>query len=713
MLAIDRRKIVYKIILGYLLALSLVVGIVIFSLSRLDDIKASVNDITSRLSVTRSLSQSITAKIRLVRFYGERYRRFYHQEDLDQFNTSLQDVKDGLQGISKQMYNDEWLEMVRYIQQQTGDYEKEFDKIAELIMYQQSLLSTVFLKQELLIENQLSAIRINVGIVQAPEIFFSFGNARNSFQLMRLYQSKYLQEADERYYVMFKNNYRYASRAFGDLNRALQKASGDSRISSNAIKANEELTVYYDTFLLIREAGLAQKKSSRELDHHELEITDTAAEISAAIEEEYRIRNDLMEKLVLRTQIELVVAFIIAAVLSLWVIFIISRKITAPIFQEMQREAEEIKIARDKAEVANRVKSEFLANMSHELRTPLNAVIGFSELLASMPLDERQRGFVGAIHTSGQGLLRLINDILDLSKIEAGKVALNPSTVNFRGVFEEIEHIFSFKVQEKLLTLSIHHSPDIPEFVEMDEIRLRQILLNLIGNAIKFTEEGAVTVETSCACGPGETVDLFIAVSDTGIGITTEDQEKVFNSFEQQSNQDPNKYEGTGLGLSITRQLVELMHGTIVLASTAGEGSRFEVTLPRVSVAAAPAGRTPAIAPGHDDATAVANEPVPVADDITIEGVADTRLLVSQLEEDIIPVLHALKKAFVISDFAAMSENLARIGNQHNLSYLSEFAFRVEQLIDAFDIKGMNDSIQRLAEIVEEVVETVEKSGAR
>lgn len=340
--AINKKKTIFKIVLGYLLALSLMLGIVFFSLNRLNKIEKTVDDLTNKLAVTRALSQGIAGKIRQVQFNAERYQRFYRQSDFDQFNEEIIELKSALEEISHQVSNIEWLGMIQHIQQETDQYEIQFEKIVKLIMYQQSLLSTVFIKQELLIENQLSAIRINVGIVQAPDIFFSFGNARNSFQLMRLYQAKYLNEANEKYFVMFKNNYKYATEAFNNLNTALKEISDSARISANAIKANQELLVYYETFIKIRSASIDLRKVSQNLDQHELEITESASQIVSKVEDEYQNQNKVMQSLVLRTQVELVFAVLIAISLSLGLIIVVSRKITTPIFLEMQRKTDEL-----------------------------------------------------------------------------------------------------------------------------------------------------------------------------------------------------------------------------------------------------------------------------------------------------------------------------------------------------------------------------------
>gem|GEM_PF-1741545 len=246
---------------------------------------------------------------------------------------------------------------------------------------------------------------------------------------------------------------------------------------------------------------------------------------------------------------------------------------------------EELAVARKKAEDANEAKSEFLANMSHELRTPLNAVTGFSELLASVVSDPRQKSYLDAIQVAGRSLLTLINDILDLSKIEAGRLDIACTPVNLNAIFMEIEQIFDIKIREKNLAFSFTHADDLPDWLYLDEIRTRQVLLNLVGNAVKFTEEGYVKISAHYASKDYNSGDLTISVEDTGIGIRKEEQEKIFDSFAQQSGQDTARYGGTGLGLTITRRLVELMDGTLSVSSIPGKGSRFTVDFMNVKTA--------------------------------------------------------------------------------------------------------------------------------
>jgi len=239
--------------------------------------------------------------------------------------------------------------------------------------------------------------------------------------------------------------------------------------------------------------------------------------------------------------------------------------------------------AKEAADAANRAKSEFLANMSHEIRTPMNAVIGFSDILASKITDKKHKSYINSIQTGGKALLTLINDILDLSKIEAGQIEIHYEPMNPLLIFTELQQIFSLKIAEKNLELIMEIDENLPQALLLDETRLRQVLLNLIGNAIKFTENGYIKL---CANKESYTshVDLILAVEDSGIGIPTDQQALIFESFKQQDGQSTRKYGGTGLGLTITKRLVEMMNGQISLESFPGKGSRFEITLREVEI---------------------------------------------------------------------------------------------------------------------------------
>ncbi|MCG8696744.1 MAG: PAS domain S-box protein [Bacteroidales bacterium] len=245
-------------------------------------------------------------------------------------------------------------------------------------------------------------------------------------------------------------------------------------------------------------------------------------------------------------------------------------------------EREEIlRSAKKEADRANKLKSEFLANMSHEIRTPLNAVLGYSEILAKK-LEEfpEYLAYIEGITKSGKNLISLINDILDLSKIEAGKMEILPEPVNFHDLLKDIAQIFAAKIQIRKIDFKLHIDPQLPQILMLDQKRIRQILFNLVGNALKYTEKGSVVIDVKSndKIISEQKVGLIIEVKDTGIGIPKQLLTDIFEAF-RQSRKQSQKIEGTGLGLSITKRLVEAMDGEISVESKVGEGSTFRVIL--------------------------------------------------------------------------------------------------------------------------------------
>ncbi len=242
---------------------------------------------------------------------------------------------------------------------------------------------------------------------------------------------------------------------------------------------------------------------------------------------------------------------------------------------------QKLKEARDSAEAASKAKSQFLANISHEIRTPLNSVIGYSELLEGILKDEKQKRHLASIKTAGRNLLTIINDILDLSKIEAGMMTITPQPTDLKSIFNDIKRLFEGQVEEKGLTFELEFQEGLPKAVITDSTRLRQILINLLGNAVKYTDKGFINMKVGKTAFDQElnTLDLSIIIEDSGIGIPQHDLDIIFESFRQQDAQSNRKFEGTGLGLSICKKLVELLNGVILVESTVGEGSRFEVIL--------------------------------------------------------------------------------------------------------------------------------------
>jgi signal transduction histidine kinase/CheY-like chemotaxis protein len=245
--------------------------------------------------------------------------------------------------------------------------------------------------------------------------------------------------------------------------------------------------------------------------------------------------------------------------------------------RQLKQRTEELRLARDAAETANKAKSVFLANMSHELRTPLNAILGFSQMMGQDPdLSPAQHETIDIINHSGEHLLKLINDVLDIAKIEAGKLQLEVSTFDLHEMVREVADMMRLRAQQKGLQLEVEQSPQFPRYINGDEARLRQILINLVGNAVKFTDQGGVTLRLgSKDNGPSH---LLFEIEDTGLGISDADRQLLFKPFTQLA--EGTTRGGTGLGLSIVRQFVQLMNGSIEVESSPGKGTLFRVELP-------------------------------------------------------------------------------------------------------------------------------------
>ena len=354
---------------------------------------------------------------------------------------------------------------------------------------------------------------------------------------------------------------------------------------------------------------------------------------------------------------------------------------------------------------ANQAKSEFLANMSHEIRTPINSIIGFSEVLSAMVSDPQQKNYLQAVITAGRHLLALITDLLNLSKIEAGKIAIHVTPVSLTTLFQEIHDLFKVKLSRKHLTFSIHLDDLLPRYLLLDEMRLRQVLTNLVGNAFKFTENGQIHLSAKIFDRPSpDTVDLMIRVRDTGIGISMDQQALIFESFEQGHKDITRKYGGTGLGLAISRQLVELMKGRIQVDSRPGFGSCFEIVLPGVIIS-----RTGEQTQKSSDTVSLKidrSAPEPMLSESLIQQAMDRHPdLEHQMFATIFPLLPGTQDGVKMSDAQTIADHFISLGREFDLRAFTRFGQNLSEDVQAFDVEKITPALARIAVVSQRIQE--------
>lgn len=373
---------------------------------------------------------------------------------------------------------------------------------------------------------------------------------------------------------------------------------------------------------------------------------------------------------------------------------------------------------------ANNLKSEFIANMSHEIRTPVNAILGYTTLLQDSTSDPAQLKYIDTIQRAGNNLLTIINDILDLSKLEAGMIDLQDETFDLRATLEEIESFFAFERARKGLYLRTRVDAALPPAIKLDELRLRQILINLVGNAIKFTETGGIEISVdvlpmnptaAVRIDQRPVIDLKFAIRDTGIGIPQAQQQRIFEPFRQKDGQSTRRYGGTGLGLSIVKRFVELMGGQIQIESTEGQGSTFSFVIPGVVVAQAPSavrnrvlmGHASQVAGSQPSGSARTNGQVQLDQDQALAPGNSPIAQVFKLE--LLPELMAIHNSLWtqsrlsgrVNDYKAFAAALKQLGLQAGDTALLGYVSELQDAIEAFNVRRINTALDLYPELLE------------
>lgn len=369
----------------------------------------------------------------------------------------------------------------------------------------------------------------------------------------------------------------------------------------------------------------------------------------------------------------------------------------------LEENAEKLKNARQEAENSLRIKTLFLSNISHEIRTPMNIILGFADILSKQTENSEHLKYLDEIRKSGNALLSLIDDILELSKIEAGKIAVEPSLVRITTVFNEIRMIFHEKLLEKNLSFFMDIDPALPDILFLDEIRLRQVIFNLTGNAAKFTDTGHIrfSAQAQQINEKNMTLDLVISIADTGVGIPEEDRKQIFETFEQHAFHQKRANGGTGLGLAITRRLVNMMNGDITLKSTKGEGSEFTVTLHRVPFLQEekhildPPGRGhPSDAGSYSGSKAGSDETEQKNHGNTNKtpSIPAKPEIIRILEQEISNWEEFRETAF-LDDIEAFGERLVHLGRQYMNEQVVEFGNSIIRNVQELEIEKMNETL--------------------
>jgi len=346
--------------------------------------------------------------------------------------------------------------------------------------------------------------------------------------------------------------------------------------------------------------------------------------------------------------------------------------------QRLQLE-KNLKYAKEEALKANEIKGRFLANVSHEIRTPINSINGFSSILQKELTDQRLNKYATSINSAGQRLLSLVNEILDASKIEANKIEIHKQDSDLYKILQEIEDLFSLKISQKNILFTINIQDNLPHIIHIDELKVYQILLNLTGNAVKFTQKGFITLDVSYNTNDDNTINLQISITDSGIGIKKDQIDKIFEPFQQQDKQDNKKYEGTGLGLFISKKYAQMMNGDITMTSEEGQGTTFVLYLNKVK-----------IIPQHIKQNDLSLQPHHQKIDNTKRIIKINNISTEDIKK-LTEIYHHIKSTKSLDDIKQFIDYLENLSIKYHSQTLNDITQDIKTAYESFDIYAIDE----------------------